>query len=316
MRPRGGASTTGAASTSTTPSPGRALSAEGDPARKRAGIRARGNERAWPHPGAARRYREGAGVRYVLDHRVIDAADVGAPQHRSRAIVIASQVRGKLPWPEEVEPTTAWDAIGALQQHEDELPKPKGKWAELLPSIPEGENYLWHTDRGGGEPLFGWRTRYWSFLLKLAKDRPSWSLPAQPGPANGPFHWDNRPLSIPEMLRLQTFPVDWVVEGSARTDHVRQMGNATPPLLAEAWPLRRRAPHGRRTDRTLVHGDRAEESHPSHASGQTGRRQVPTPHQRSPRPSRTRARSRAPAEYQLTVIRDRGPQIRVSGPPK
>ena len=174
------------------------------------------------------------GVRYVLDHRVIDAADVGAPQHRSRAIVIASQVRGKLPWPEEVEPTTAWDAIGALQQHEDELPKPKGKWAELLPSIPEGENYLWHTDRGGGEPLFGWRTRYWSFLLKLAKDRPSWTLPAQPGPANGPFHWDNRPLSIPEMLRLQTFPADWVVEGSARTDHVRQIGNATPPLLAEA----------------------------------------------------------------------------------
>lgn len=173
------------------------------------------------------------GVHYVLDHRVIDAADVGAPQYRSRAIVIASRVGSELPWPDTVEPTTAWDAIGSLKQSDDELPEPKGKWAELLPSIPEGENYLWHTDRGGGEPLFGWRTRYWSFLLKLAKDRPSWTLPAQPGPATGPFHWDNRPLSVPELLRLQTFPANWTVEGSARTDHVRQIGNATPPLLAE-----------------------------------------------------------------------------------
>ena len=49
----------------------------------------------------------------------------------------------------------------------------------------------WHTDRGG-EPLFGWRRRYWSFLLKLAKSAPAWTVQAQPGPATGLFHWDNR----------------------------------------------------------------------------------------------------------------------------
>jgi len=38
-----------------------------------------------------------------------------------------------------------------------------GKWGDLIPSISEGQNYLWHTDRGGGQPLFGWRTHYWSF---------------------------------------------------------------------------------------------------------------------------------------------------------
>lgn len=173
------------------------------------------------------------GVRYVLRHEVLDAADVGAPQRRSRAIVVATRVDRFLSWPETVEPATAWDAIGGLQQDGHELPTTRGKWADLLPSIPEGENYLWHTERGGGEPLFGWRTRYWSFLLKLAKDRPSWTLPAQPGPATGPFHWDNRPLSVPELLRLQTFPANWVVEGPNRTEHVRQIGNATPPLLAE-----------------------------------------------------------------------------------
>jgi DNA (cytosine-5)-methyltransferase 1 len=110
----------------------------------------------------------------------------------------------------------------------------KGKWADLLPSIPEGENYLWHTDRGGGMPLFGWRRCYWSFLLKLAKDKPSWTIQAQPGPAIGPFHWANRRLSMRELCRLQTFPDDVVVTG-ARGSVQRQLGNAVPSLLAEVF---------------------------------------------------------------------------------
>lgn len=170
---------------------------------------------------------------YRIEHRVVDAGDHGVPQFRSRAIVVLTRLSGELLWPTASPRTTAWDAIGDIAFDEAE-PVMKGKWADLLLSIPEGENYLWHTNRGGGSPLFGYRTRYWSFLLKLAKDRPSWTLSAQPGPATGPFHWDNRPLRVQEMLRLQTFPVDWVVEGGARSDRVRQVGNATPPLLAEA----------------------------------------------------------------------------------
>jgi hypothetical protein len=79
-----------------------------------------------------------------------------------------------------------------------------GKWGDLLRSIPEGENYLWHTDRGGGLPLFGWRTRYWSFLLKLAKRLPSWTIQAQPGSAIGPFHWDTPNTSSPDDARSQS----------------------------------------------------------------------------------------------------------------
>jgi DNA (cytosine-5)-methyltransferase 1 len=107
-----------------------------------------------------------------------------------------------------------------------------GKWAELLPSIPEGENYLWHTPRGGGLPLFGWRTRYWSFLLKLAKNRPAWTIQAQPGPATGPFHWTNRRLSAQELCRLQTFP-DGLQFDCGRHDVQRMLGNAVPSLVAE-----------------------------------------------------------------------------------
>jgi DNA (cytosine-5)-methyltransferase 1 len=107
-----------------------------------------------------------------------------------------------------------------------------GKWAALLPSIPEGSNYLWHTRRGGGLPLFGWRTRYWNFLLKLAKDRPSWTIQAQPGSATGPFHWTSRKLSSRELARLQTFP-DEVNLPASRNEIQRMLGNAVPSLMAE-----------------------------------------------------------------------------------
>ncbi len=80
--------------------------------------------------------------------------------------------------------------------------------------------------------MFGWRRRYWGFLLKLAKDRPAWTVQAQPGTAIGPFHWKNRKLSARELCRIQTFPDDYEIIGS-RTDAQRQLGNAVPSLLAE-----------------------------------------------------------------------------------
>jgi DNA (cytosine-5)-methyltransferase 1 len=173
------------------------------------------------------------GTSYKLSVSVVDAADYGVPQHRTRCILVASRDGQEVQLPVATHrdaPATAWDAIGVLD--DDEKCVATGKWARLLPSIPEGENYLWHTRKGGGLPLFGYRTRYWSFLLKLAKNKPAWTLPAQPGPSTGPFHWDNRPLTIKEMLRIQSFPSTWRVEGTRR-DQVRQVGNAAPPLLCE-----------------------------------------------------------------------------------
>jgi DNA (cytosine-5)-methyltransferase 1 len=127
---------------------------------------------------------------------------------------------------------TSWDAIGDLHDLDDPTLKVGGRWGELLPSIPDGENYLWHTDRGGGLPLFGWRRRYWGFLLKLAKNRPAWTVQAQPGTAIGPFHWRSRRLSTRELCRIQTFPDTYQIVGG-RSDVQRQLGNAVPSLLAE-----------------------------------------------------------------------------------
>jgi DNA (cytosine-5)-methyltransferase 1 len=174
------------------------------------------------------------GTNYMMKYRVLDAADYGVPQHRRRAIMIASRTGQAFEWPKPTHldcPVRAWDALVNLSNGSPLLGL-RGKWAALLPSIPEGKNYQWHTKGGGGRSLFGFRTRFWSFLLKLAKDQPSWTLPAQPGPATGPFHWENRRLTIEEMLRLQSFSMGWKVCGSYQ-QQARQVGNATPPLLAE-----------------------------------------------------------------------------------
>lgn len=179
------------------------------------------------------------GTAYDPGVHVLNAADYGVPQFRERVFLVAHRSGEKfIPpaashGPRVGQPyVTAWDAIGDLVGGDTEDLRARGKWSELLPSIPEGANYLWHTPSGGGRPLFGWRTRYWSFLLKLAKDRPAWTIQATPGPATGPFHWENRLLSIRELCRLQTFPDDYAITGDRRAAH-RQIGNAVPCLLAE-----------------------------------------------------------------------------------
>lgn len=187
-----------------------------------------------------RRINRDYGTSYEPQLLKINAADYGVPQLRERVFILA-HYRGsmlKLPpathgptSPDQKPYTTAWDAIGDLDGDIPELAL-QGRWAELLPSIPEGSNYLWHTAGKGGQPLFGWRTKYWSFLLKLAKALPSWTISASPGPAAGPFHWRNRLLSAQELCRLQTFPDGYRVAGSRRAAQ-RQIGNAVPSALAE-----------------------------------------------------------------------------------
>jgi len=192
------------------------------------------------------------GTTYRVSCKPLNAADFGVPQMRERVFLVGSRDGASFEFPRpthgvssngdtHLEPYhTAWDAIGDLP---DEPESPSlavgGKWGGLLPTIPEGANYLWHTHRGGGVQIFGWRRRYWSFLLKLAKDRPSWTIQAQPGPATGPFHWSSRRLSTRELCRLQTFPDDVKFDCSHR-EVQRMIGNAVPSLLAEilAWEIR------------------------------------------------------------------------------
>lgn len=181
---------------------------------------------------------------------VINAADFGVPQIRERAFIIGSKgelptmperthakdaddpdlIRNILPW------TTAGSVLNDLPSNVlKEIPGhfAGGKHHELLKSVPPGDNYLFFTEkRKHPEPKFKWRSRYWSFLLKLSPDMPSWTIQARRSNNMGPFHWQNRILTIEEIKRLQTFPDDWSFSGTTERQW-RQIGNAVPCRLAE-----------------------------------------------------------------------------------
>lgn len=197
---------------------------------------------------------------YSLDHRIMLAADHGVPQVRQRLFCVGvrsdlldcSPPLWELQWPEAThagphERRTEWDeslvphvtAGEALAGLGDDAnpPEPEelvdGTYADALREIPAGDNYLFLTEkRGHPKPRFKWRSRYWSFLLKLHPERPAPTIQGQPGPWVGPFHWEDRRLRVAELKRLMTFPDDFTVLGTRREQQL-QLGNAVPPTLAE-----------------------------------------------------------------------------------
>lgn len=207
------------------------------------------------------RFRAGAGAAgYATDYQILLAADHGVPQLRQRLFCVGVR-RDLLPhqeplalrWPEpthagphetrkgwnETLPShvTAGEALKSLASDANP-PEPQevieGTYAEALRGVPPGENYLyWTAERNHPQPRFRWRSRYWSFLLKLHPNKPSPTIQGQPGPWVGPFHWDNRRLRIAEVKRLMAFPDGFQVCGTRRECQL-QLGNAVPPPLARA----------------------------------------------------------------------------------
>lgn len=186
---------------------------------------------------------------YATSWRTINAADYGVAQIRERCLVMGSldgQIEipkpshsktpeansGLLPW------ITAGEVLRDLDTAENadhEGHFAGGQHHELLLGVPPGDNYLYYTaKRGHPDPVFEWRSRYWSFLLKLSPDLPSWTIQARRSNNMGPFHWRSRILRISEIKRLQSFPDDFVLSGNVERQW-RQIGNAVPPLVAKRF---------------------------------------------------------------------------------
>lgn len=149
---------------------------------------------------------------YTVAHRVLDAADFGVPQHRRRLFVVGA-LSGVAPFPEPTHGTpdrphlTVRDAIGPLAIVGAD--RAFGRWSE-------GERR---------HPEFGASSR------RLTADRPFPTIKASDTAANRLAHpWFDRYLIMPELLRAQSFPDDFIAP--RRTPAI---GNAVPPLLAWHW---------------------------------------------------------------------------------
>lgn len=187
---------------------------------------------------------------YIYDYAVLNAADYGVPQARPRLFIVGARRGSKVPELPAATHTGSWErrasgpdgglphvttgeALAGLVSEPESSEVVRGSWGHLLPDIPPGENYLHYTEeRGHPNPQFGWRSRYWSFLLKLDPRKPAPTIQAQPGPNVGPFHWDSRRLRVGEVKRLFTFPDEFELVGT-RSRVQAQLGNSVPPLLAE-----------------------------------------------------------------------------------
>ena len=172
-----------------------------------------------------------------------NACDFGVPQRRKRVFFIASKKEihgvpietnsemgetGKPPYERVI------DWIGRFDVPElvSEMDGTEGLHHDALIQVPPGSNYIALSEKRGHIPgLFKPGTRYWTFLLKLHPYLPSWTIIAQPGHWEGPFHWNNRRLRNCELAAIQTFPLDYIFVGSPRSVH-KQIGNAVPCLLA------------------------------------------------------------------------------------
>jgi len=191
---------------------------------------------------------EETGYSYKIIHA--NALDYGVPQKRKRLFIIGtkgkfkkeepqkthcqpelSEKAGLAPYVSVGEIISSYDKPEYFEQNE--VTK-GGTYHEDLCQVPPGQNYKALTAWAGYEnPKFVADKRFWSFLLKLSPDKPSWTITAQPGPWVGPFHWDNRRLRVPEIAAIQTFPHDYKFYGT-RSSVQKQIGNAVPPLMGKA----------------------------------------------------------------------------------
>jgi DNA (cytosine-5)-methyltransferase 1 len=181
----------------------------------------------------------GIGPRYDLTATMVNFADLGVPQMRERLIVVGFRsdlgIRSiAIPRPYAGAHRTVRDALDdvplppfgeANHDLHDDQPDVRARLALIEP----GENYESIPD---GHPL-AVRGLISHVYRRLHPDQPAYTIVADGGGGTmGYHHKEPRSLTNRERARLQTFPDDFLFEGSIREVR-RQIGNAVPPLGAK-----------------------------------------------------------------------------------
>jgi DNA (cytosine-5)-methyltransferase 1 len=177
---------------------------------------------------------------YVVIPKLYRFAEFGVPQFRERVLIVGIRVDTEFHFehpspthgPSAVQPfISAGEALEGVNKilHNNELLKISEKTKEMLDLIPEGGNFA---DIPKDHPLYV-KGMISHVYRRLKLDEPAKTIIAAGGGGTWGYHYPQpRALTNRERARLQSFPDDFIFEGST-TEVRKQIGNAVPPLGVE-----------------------------------------------------------------------------------
>ena len=187
-------------------------------------------------------------LRYKTTYGILDAVNYGVPQFRERFVMIGSRDNEDvfLPIPSHFHkhqhPSCRWNTLGSAIEELEHDPGVFTQFSEqrlfYLRLVPEGGNWrdlpkdIQQEAMGGAYMSGGGKV---GFYRRLSYSQPSPTLVTSPvQKATMMCHpTQDRPLSIKEYARIQQFPDNWIINGTA-TAQYKQIGNAVPVGLAKA----------------------------------------------------------------------------------
>ncbi len=184
---------------------------------------------------------EAAGRGYILTTHLYKFEDYSVPQFRHRLVIVG--IRRDLELEFQVPaPTTAGKHISARTALEvppiapnaanTESTRMGESVVERLKHIPPGKN-AWYEGIPEHLRLNVKTTRLSHIYKRLHPDKPSYTITGSGGGGTHVYHWkEHRALTNRERARLQSFPDDFIFEGSKESVR-KQIGMAVPPVAAQ-----------------------------------------------------------------------------------
>ncbi|EDZ57946.1 MULTISPECIES: DNA cytosine methyltransferase [Bacillus cereus group] len=199
---------------------------------------------------------------YSLSSGVLNAADFGVPQNRKRAVIIGKRGLAPAEFPKpKNEKNTIWDAISDLAFLES------GEGNEVQDYRKAAESFYQQVMRKKSTQLYNHvatnhskvalerlklippnagrevlpkehltKSIYSGTWTRMRKDEVSVTVTTRfDTPSSGKFTHPflNRAITVREAARIQSFPDDFRFFGT-KTSQMKQVGNAVPPMLANA----------------------------------------------------------------------------------